>query len=279
MGIVVQKYGGSSLSDADGDQAGGPPDRPGQEAGPRRRGRGLGDGRQHRRAARPRQRRQPAAAGPRARHAAHRRRADLDGAGRDGDLRPRLHRALLHRLAGRGDHRLGPRPGQDHRHHARPDHQGPRRRPHRDRGRLPGGQPGHQGDHHPRPRRHRHHRGRARRRARRRGVRDLHRRRRRLHRRPPAGADRPPARPRLHRGDAGDGGVRREDPAPALRGVRPPLRHPGPRPVLLLPEGRHLDPARPPGGSRPHGAGDHRRHRPRPQRGQDHRRRRPRQGR
>ena len=129
--------------------------------------------------------------------------------------------------------------------------QGPRRRPHRDRGRLPGRQPGHQGDHHAGPRRLRHHRGRARRRPGRRGLRDLHRRRRRLHRRPSAGAHRPPARPRLHRGDAGDGGLRREDPAPALRGVRPPLRHPGPRPLLLLPEGRHLDPARPTGGSRP----------------------------
>ena len=38
--------------------------------------------------------RQPAAAGPRAGHAAHRRRADLDGAGRDGHPRPRLHRPL-----------------------------------------------------------------------------------------------------------------------------------------------------------------------------------------
>ena len=42
---------------------------------------------------------------------------------------------------------------------------------------------------------------------------------------------------------------RRQDPAPALRRVRPPLRHPGPRPVLLLPEGGHLDPARPPEGA------------------------------
>ena len=41
-----------------------------------------------------------------------------------------------------------------------------------------------QGDHHPRPRGHRHHRRRARRGPGRRGLRDLHRRRRRLHRRP-----------------------------------------------------------------------------------------------
>ena len=52
--------------------------------------------------------------------------------------------------------------------------------PRRDRRRLPGRQPGHQGHHHARPRRLRHHRGGARRRARRRGLRDLHRRRRRL---------------------------------------------------------------------------------------------------
>ena len=48
----------------------------------------------------------------------------------------------------------------------------------------------------------------------------------------------------LPRGDAGDGGLRREDPAPAVRRVRPPLRHPRPRPVLLLVEGRDLGPGR-----------------------------------
>ena len=67
-----------------------------------------------------------------------------------------------------------------------------RRRRDRDRGRLPGRLPGHQGHHHARPRRLRHHRGRAGGGARRRGVRDLQRRRRRLHRRP-ADRARPPA--------------------------------------------------------------------------------------
>ena len=67
-----------------------------------------------------------------------------------------------------------------------------RRGPHRDRGRLPGRQRRHQGDHHPRSRRHRHHRGRAGRGARGRRLRDLHRRRRRLHRRPAHRAQ-PPA--------------------------------------------------------------------------------------
>ena len=110
-------------------QARRPPDRRGQEGRPRRRRRRLRHGRHHRRAARPRRAGQPAAAGPRARHAAHRRRADLDGAGGDGDLRPRLHRPLVHRLAGRRDHRLGARQGQDHRRHPGPDLAGARRRP------------------------------------------------------------------------------------------------------------------------------------------------------
>ena len=161
-------------------------------------------------------------------------------------------------------------PGPDReRHHGRRD---------RDRRRLPGRLPGHQGHHHARPRRLRHHRGRARGGARRRGVRDLLRRRRRLHRRPADRPDRPQARPRLHRGDAGDGRLRRQDPAPALRRVRPPLRHARPRALLLQPEGRHLDHPRQPAGRRD-GTGHHRRRRPRPQRGQDHRRRRARQGR
>ncbi len=42
---------------------------------------------------------QPAAARPRAGHAAHRRRAHLDGAAGDGDPQPRLRGPLLHRLA------------------------------------------------------------------------------------------------------------------------------------------------------------------------------------
>ena len=99
VGIVVQKYGGSSVADADAHQARRPADRRDQEGRPRRRRRRLGHGRHHRRAARPRRAGQPAAARPRARHAAHRRRADLDGAARDGDRRPRLHGPVVHRLA------------------------------------------------------------------------------------------------------------------------------------------------------------------------------------
>ena len=80
----------------------------------------------------------------------------------------------------------------------------------------------------------RHHRGGPGRRPRRGRLRDLQRRRRRVHRRPPDRPVGPQAGPRLHRGDARDGGVRRQDPAPAVRRVRPPLRHADPRPLLLL---------------------------------------------
>ena len=134
--------------------------------GRRRRGRrGLRDGRHHRRAARPRPPGQPAAARPRAGHAAHRRRAHLDGAAGDGDPQPRLRGPLVHRLAGRRDHHLVARQGADHRRDPGPAADGARRGRDRDRGRLPGRRPGHQGHHHAGPRRLGHHRGRAGRRA------------------------------------------------------------------------------------------------------------------
>ena len=118
---------------------------------------------------------------------------------------------------------------------------GARRGRDRDRRRLPGRQPGHQGHHHARPRRLGHHRGRAGRGTARRRLRDLHRRRRRVHRRPADRADRPEAGPHLLRGDARDGRLRREDPAPAVRRVRPPLRHPDPRALVVQQADRHLD--------------------------------------
>ncbi len=137
---------------------------------------------------------------------------------------------LVHRLAGRGDHHRDPRQRPDHRHHPGPDRLGAGQGRHRDRGRLPGRGPGHQGHHHPRPRRLRHHRRRARRLARGRLLRDLHRRRRDLHRR---SADRPqrPADPRDRlRGHVGDGGLRGQDPASALRRIRPARERRRPRP-------------------------------------------------
>ena len=102
---------------------------------------------------------------------------------------------LVHRQPGRRDHRLQrtarrgsstSRPGRIRDALDEGDD--------RDRRGLPGRQPGHQGHHHARPRRLRHDGRRARRGARRRGLRDLHRRRRRVHRRPAHRPDRPPDR-------------------------------------------------------------------------------------
>ena len=149
--------------------------------------------------------------------------------------------ALVHRQPGRRHHRR--------RRTARPASSTSRRAAsasaldagrHRHRRRLPGRQPGHQGHHDARPRRLRHDGRRARRGARRRGLRDLHRRRRRLHRRPAHRADGPQARRHLLRGDARDGGQRRQGAAPALRRVRPPLQHPDPRALVVLAARRHL---------------------------------------
>ena len=70
---------------------------------------------------------------------------------------------------------------------------------------------------------------------------------------PTRASSRPPASSTASpRGDARDGRARRQDPAPAVRRVRPPLRHPDPRPVLLhrSKEGTWIV-ARRPGGSRP----------------------------
>ena len=127
------------------------------------------------------------------RHAADGRRAHLQGAGRDGD-----------RFAGRaGPSFTGSQAGvittrharqrEDHRRHTGPGAGRAGRGPRRAGRRLPGRQPGHQGRHHAGPRRLGHHRGRAGRGAERRRLRDLHRRRRHLHRRPAHRAQRAPA--------------------------------------------------------------------------------------
>ena len=87
---------------------------------------------------------------------------------------------------------------------------------------------------------------------------------------------RPPHRAHLDRGDARDGGIRREGAAPAVRRVRAPVRRSRARPVVVQPARGHMghrsvDLA----GRGADGAGDHLGRRPRPQRGQDHGRRRP----
>ena len=83
------------------------------------------------------------------------------------------------------------------------------------------------------------------------------------------------------RGDARDGGVRREGAAPALRRVRPPLRRARSTCARRSRQrDRHLGRSPTAAAKEMHdGAGDHLRRRARPQRGQDHRRRRARQAR
>ena len=81
------------------------------------------------------------------------------------------------------------------------------------------------------------------------------------------------------RGDAGDGGLRHEGADAAVRGVRAPLPDPHPRSVLIQQQGRHLGHRRGASGRRGDGAGDHLRRGTGPRRGEDHRRRRAGQGR
>ena len=77
----------------------------------------------------------------------------------------------------------------------------------------------------------------------------------------------------LRRGDARARRERLQGAAPAQRRVRPSLRHPDPCPLLLHPEGGHDRLGPPRSRRRSRGSPDHRRSRSRPQRGQDHRRR------
>ena len=147
--------------------------------------------------------------------------------------------AVVHRLAGRRHHHRHARQRQDHRRHPGAAAVRARRGPDRAGRRLPGRQPGHPGRHHAGPRRLGHHRGRAGRRAERRRLRDLHRRGRHLQRRPADRPQRPPAGHRHLRGDARDGGLRRQGADAALRGIRPPLQHSGARPLVVLRQAGH----------------------------------------
>ena len=97
---------------------------------------------------------------------------------------------------------------------------------------------------HARPRRLGHHRGGAGGRAGRRRLRDLHRRRGRLQRRPADRARRPQAARRLLRGDARDGGLRRRRAPAALGRVRAQPRRADPLPVELRRRTRYLGPGR-----------------------------------
>ena len=105
MALVVQKYGGSSVADAEGIKRVAKRIVATEQAGNQVVVVVSAMGDIHRRADRPGQPGQPGAARPRARHAAHRRGAHLDGAARDGDRHPGHGGALVHRVAGGRHHR------------------------------------------------------------------------------------------------------------------------------------------------------------------------------
>ena len=125
MGRVVQKYGGSSVADAESIKRVAKRIVATKQQGQRRRRRHLGDGRHHRRADGPRPPGVPDAAAARAGHAADRGRADERRPAGHGDRRPGAARPLADRVAGRHHHHRHARQRPDHRHHARPDHHAP----------------------------------------------------------------------------------------------------------------------------------------------------------
>ena len=175
----------------------------------------------------------------RTRHAADRRRTDIQRAGGHG------HRIfwgpgpIVHRIAGRCDHHRHPWQCQDHRRHAGAVALGTGPGSDCSCCRLSRCQSGQQGRHHTRPRWFRHHRRRPGCRTACRRLRDLHRCRRYLHRRPAHRAQRPPPRHRQLRGDARDGGVRGQGADVAVRGVRPSLQRSYSCPVVVLGQTRH----------------------------------------
>ena len=202
---------------------------------------------------------------PRDGHAALDRRADLVRAVRDGDQRPRPPRDLADRLAGRDRHRHLAHQGADPRRARRPHQRGAGRGPDRAGGRLSGRLHQPRRDH-AGPRRLGHDRGGGGGRDRRRGVRDLHRRGRRVQRRPADRPRRPQAAPGELRGDARDGRLRRQGAAAALGRVRPDPRRADPLPIELRSRPRYLCPRR----RRDHGAPPHHRRHPLDRRGADH---------
>ncbi len=160
VGLVVQKYGGSSVADAERIK------RVAERIVDTRRAGSdvvvvVGDGRHHRRADRTGRADRAGAVRARIRHAADRGRADLDGPARDGGQLARLQGRVVHRVAGRrADHVLA-RTGAHRQHHAGPHRRERGRGQRGDRRGLPGRLARHQGHHDAGPGRLRHHRGRA----------------------------------------------------------------------------------------------------------------------
>ncbi len=170
------------------------------------------------------------------------------------------HRAVsLTGLAGRDRHRHEARQGEDRRRPRAPHPRVARPRRDRPRRRLPGRLHRQRRDH-ARTRRLGHDGRCPRRRARRRALRDLHRRRGRLHRRPADRPEREQAPCGQLRGDAGAGGVRREGAAAAVRRVRAQPRRYAARALDVRGRRGHLDRR---GGREDAREGDDRRRHPR----------------
>ena len=221
MALVVQKFGGTSVADADRIRAVADHVARTRRSGERRGGRGQRHGQDHRRPAQAGGRRELGPADPRGRHAAERRGAHLHVPAVHGPGRAGGRGHVLHRQPGRHHHRHGPHPGQDRRGPGGPAAGHPRRRGRPGGGRLPGGVGRARRDH-ARAGRLGHHRGGPGRRARCRRVRDLHRRPRRVQRRSPHRARRASKLPRVSFEEmleiAATGG---RVLGPALGGVRP----------------------------------------------------------
>ena len=153
-------------------------------------------------------------------HAALHRRADLVRAYGHGHKRPRPRGDLAHGLAGGDRHRHLAHQGAHPRRPRRPHRRRAPRGEDRARGGVSGGLDRRRCDH-PRPWGLGHHRRGPGRRSGRRRVRDLHRRRGRVQRRPADRPRRPQARPGLLRGDARDVGLGRPGAPATLGRVRP----------------------------------------------------------
>ena len=201
MSLLVQKFGGTSVADSDKILAAARRAIQAHQRGRPGPGRRLGARAHDRRADRAGQGDHREPARPRDGHAALDRRAGqrrLDG---DGHREPGRAGDQLHRGPDRAGDRQLPHQGPDPEHLDRADGPGPGRGQDRDRGRLPGGRRALQ-HHDAGPGRLRHDGRGAGRRAGGRRLRDLHRRRRRLHHRPAGRSRGPQDRPDQLRRDA-----------------------------------------------------------------------------
>ena len=122
MSIVVMKFGGTSVADAERIKRAARADRRQARGGPPRRRGALGARQDDRRADRDGRGGLAGARPARDGHAALDRRADLLRAVRDGDQRPRPRGAVADRLAGRHRHRHLAHQGADPRRPRRPHH-------------------------------------------------------------------------------------------------------------------------------------------------------------